>query len=223
MYQGVVCKQKNICLMLAPVIVILWANYPKFGEIFLAHLYLTCPYAIPYYPVRQKEQSDLEYMVTCGYQLDKEGKLETDEMFHVRMGPLIELYSAIVQCNLPEQHPQDLDCAWRWLARMLNEPPRPGITALVLDSFLSISSHKLYSVYGRQFTKLIKYIQFHYVRALEAITEKSERQTLIKFKSLLADTIKSLNSRDPKKSLTPAGLVPNYFFAKSYVFMATNR
>ena len=207
--------------MLGPVIVILWSNYPKFGDVFLSHLYLTCPYAVPYYPVRQKDQSDIEYLVTCGYQLDKEGNLESDETFHNRMYPLIELYSAIIQCNLTEAHPCDINVAWRWLALMLNQEPRPGITALTLDAFLSVASQKLYVVYAKQFTKLIKFINSKYLKSIESITELTERQTLMKFKSLMNSIVKKLNSRDPSNALAPSGLVPNYFFAKSFIFMSS--
>ncbi|KAH9423836.1 Nuclear pore complex nucleoporin component [Dermatophagoides pteronyssinus] len=225
----VASKQQNISLKLAPVIIILWANVPMFGDIFLSHLYLHCPYVIPYFPTRTMNQNEIEYTIVCGYQLDKNGQLEKEETFQSRMFSLMELYSSIIQCNMPvEEHPHNIQYGWKWLAMILNDQPYDQLTALLLDAFLSMSSHKMLSIYGRQFLKLFHFIQTNFIRKIETITSKESRQTLMKFKSLLEnmdEKLSQLNNNNMNveriaKELSPNGLVPNYFFTKSYIFMS---
>lgn len=220
-------KQQNISLKLAPVIVILWSNVSMFGDIFLAHLYLHCPYVIPYFPTKTNDQNEIEYTIVCGYQLDKNGQLESEETFQSRMFSLMELYSSIIQCNMSmEEHPRNIQFGWRWLAMILNDQPKDQLTALLLDAFLSMSAHKMLITYGRQFLKLFHYIQTDFIQKIESITSKDARQTLMKLKSLLQDmnrkfTQKHLGFNEIAKDLTPnGGLVPNYFFTKSYIFMS---
>nr|XP_027202971.1 nucleoporin GLE1-like [Dermatophagoides pteronyssinus] len=225
----VASKQQNISLKLAPVIIILWANVPMFGDIFLSHLYLHCPYVIPYFPTRTMNQNEIEYTVVCGYQLDKNGQLEKEETFQSRMFSLMELYSSIIQCNMPmEEHPHNIQYGWKWLAMILNDQPYDQLTALLLDAFLSMSGHKMLSIYGRQFLKLFHFIQTNFIRKIETITSKESRQTLMKFKSLLENMDEKLSQLNNNmgnveriaKELSPNGLVPNYFFTKSYIFMS---
>lgn len=215
--QNVSVKQKNMSVKLAPVVVFIWARMPLFGQIFLAQLFRNCPYAVPYYPTMEKGQSKLEYMVTCGYQLNSEGHItETEEMFQERMFAMLQLYSAIIQCNMMKGHPRDLHYAWNWLARVLNDTPKPRLTALMLDAFLSVSSHKLLRVYGRQFVKMLRYIKNVYLRKIIAVTIETEsKQTMMKFTTLVEQIERKINtSRDAARELAQTlDLVPDYFFA----------
>lgn len=43
------------------IVVGLWQKFPVVGELFLAHLQALCPYVLPLYAVRQKDQSTLDY------------------------------------------------------------------------------------------------------------------------------------------------------------------
>lgn len=215
--QNVNVKQKNMAIKLAPVIAVLWSRVPLFGKIFLAHLYRNCPYAIPYFPEQEKDQTEEEYMVTCGYQPNSQGAItESDENFQERVYATIHLYSAVIQCNLREGHPRDLHYAWNWLSRVLNEPPKPRLTALILDAFLSVSAHKLLQCYGRQFQKMIAFITRTYLQKIEAITETTERQTFMKFKSLLSNIERKMRHgrlQDAVRQLaSELDLVPDSFF-----------
>ncbi|KAH9390288.1 Nuclear pore complex nucleoporin component [Tyrophagus putrescentiae] len=204
-FLNVAIKQKHMALRLAPVVSVLWARVdPIFGRVFLAHLYRICPYALPYYPVQEEGQSAEEFMVRCGYQLNAQSGAisETDEAFQERVYSLVQLYAAVLQCNVTEAnggggggggggnsahlaHPRDLQYAWHWLARVLNEPPQPVMTALMLDAFLTVTAHKLLAAYGRQFEKMLRAIRRSTVPAMETVTPKGDQQTLMKFKSLL--------------------------------------
>ena len=198
----------------APVIAVLWSKVPQFGKIFLAHLYANCPYAIPYFPIQDPCQTEVEYMVTCGYQLNSKGVIaETDENFQERMFTMIQLYSAVIQCNLTAGHPRDLNYAWSWLGRVINDTPKPCLTALMLNAFLSVSAHKLLRVYGRQFEKLFRFISGGYFKKIESITEQSQRQTLMKFKSQLSEIERKMHKQDPVRELArDLNLVPDSFF-----------
>ncbi|UXI15010.1 hypothetical protein NH340_JMT00953 [Sarcoptes scabiei] len=221
---NVATKHRSISLKLAPVIIILWAFIPIFGDIFWAHLVVACPYVIPYFPDRNQFKNDAEFAVICGYQLNKKGQIESNESFHSRMFALIELYSAIIQCNMVENnHPRDLQYAWKWLATILNEEPKEALTALLLDAFISNSMHKLYAMYGRQFEKLINFIREIFIDKIQSITAAENRQSLMKLQSMLDDLEKKLARKNlPKKasidSLRPSGLVPDQFFSKSFIF-----
>lgn len=120
-------------------------------------------------------------------------------------------------------HPRDLQYAWKWLATILNEEPKEALTALLLDAFISNSMHKLYAMYGRQFEKLINFIREIFIDKIQSITAAENRQSLMKLQSMLDDLEKKLARKNlPKKasidSLRPSGLVPDQFFSKSFIF-----
>jgi len=204
-----------MAVKLAPVIAFLWAKVPLFGKLFLAQLFRNCPYAVPYYPMKSSNQDETEYMVTCGYQLNSEGLIsETEEIYLERMYAMIQLYAAIIQCNMSQGHPRDLQYGWNWLGRVLNDTPKPRITAIMLDAFLSVSTHKLLRCYGEQFKKMFQLIANTYIPKINALTPKAERQTLMKFQTLMENIQRKLaRSRDPSRDLAiELNLVPDHFF-----------
>ena len=52
--------------------------------------------------------------------------------------------------------------AWAWLARTLNQKPRP-ITATILLAFLKPTAHVLGPAYPQQFPKLLRFVQGPYL------------------------------------------------------------
>ena len=215
--KNVSVKQKGMALKLAPVIMFIWVRVPQFGTIFLAQLFRNCPYAVPFYPSREDGQSEVEYMIICGYQLNSEGKItEKDELYLERMFIMIELYSAVIQCNITQCHPRNLQYAWNWLARVLNEKPVPKVTALMLDAFLSMSAHKLLRIYGKQFVKVIHHIKSVYLKKIESITT-TDKQTMMKLITLIDDIYRIImtatNSLDAASALTrKLDIIPDNFF-----------
>lgn len=217
-----------MALRLASVVAVLWSRLdPLFGRILLCQLYRMCPYAIPYFPEREADQSEEEWMVSCGYAVNSSGSIsETKETFRERIYPLVQFYGALLQANIPEgRHPRDLEYAWHWLARLLNtHPPVAVMSSLCLDAFLSVTGHKMLAVYGRQFVKVVRFISRTYMAELAAVTPNTDQQSLMKFKSLLEDFEhkmkalsrggRALKPADVARSLIPETmeLVPDSFF-----------
>ena len=52
--------------------------------------------------------------------------------------------------------------AWAWLARTLNQRPRP-ITATLLLAFLKPTAHLLGAAYPKQFPKLLRFVKESYL------------------------------------------------------------
>lgn len=77
-----------------------------------------------------------------------------------------------------------MDCAWHWLAWMLNMEP---LTAMLLFNFLEVSGHALVKQYHIQFWKmtLSKFIQEDYIPRIEAITSSVQKGTLMCLKDFM--------------------------------------
>jgi nucleoporin GLE1 len=210
-------KQKDIALTMAPIIVQLWSRFPTFGQIFMAQMQEKCPYIIPYYPKKETDDSERDHLIACGYNIAKDGTQESEESFLNRMKAMVKLYAAIIQSNLQDNHPHDLNYGWTWTARLLNLEPRTAITAAVLESFLSITSHKFYRFYRKQFIKIIKFILSDYIPRIENVSKKgTKRQSLVKLSMFIIDVNKKLEKNVNYKELMPEGVLPDYFFQTSY-------
>jgi hypothetical protein len=108
-----ICKQaqmecavrKECSFPLAIVCVYLSSKHPDFLPILIGRMFTVCCFLIPSYPVKQKDESSVDFLVRCGYKIvskDDQGMsvLENEVQFGERMGGLIALYSAIVQTDI---------------------------------------------------------------------------------------------------------------------------
>lgn len=226
MFISVSTKQKDIALTMAPIIVLLWSRFAIFGQIFLAQMEEKCPYIIPYYPIAENNEKDSErnHLISCGYNISKDGTQESEDSFLNRMRAMVKLYAAIIQSNVENNHPHDLNEGWKWIARILNFEPKCGITAAVLESFLSIISHKFYRIYRKQFIKLINFIALDYIKRIENVSQKgTKRQSLVKLQLFITDIKEKLEYHSNRRGLEgphiqPEGLIPDYFFHSSYSY-----
>jgi hypothetical protein len=101
----------------------------EFQTTFLEHLHQMCPYTVPYYPkyestMTNEKQDDTQYF------------LENTTEFLNRMSGLIRLFCKLLVYDGPPFN-QNLALAWKWFADVLNLPPRPDITALLIHIFLT--------------------------------------------------------------------------------------
>ena len=53
--------------------------------------------------------------------------------------------------------------------RLLNELPATRVTATAVDAFLQVAGFKLYALYGRQFVKLLHYIDHVFLEDLKKV------------------------------------------------------
>lgn len=158
---------------IAAVIAELWLEFPLFGRLVLAHFYRQCPYLVPYYVPQQEGQSNEDYYKSLGYRYTG-GKVEQQPAYLKRMSGVVRLYAAVM-ISLPRRqqpHPHGLDQAWRYLAALLNLPPRNEITAAILVEFLTVTGHAMTREYGKQFQKMLHLICTDYFVMIRNVTPK---------------------------------------------------
>ena len=77
-----------------------------------------------------------------GYRVSEKGSVESEDIFLKRMSGVVRLYAAIIQTSplhSGQPHPHGPEHGWAWLARVLNMPPHPTLTATALYDFLEVS------------------------------------------------------------------------------------
>lgn len=193
---------------IAAVITELWIEFPSFGRLLLAHFYAQCPYLVPYYIPQKEGQSDEEYYRSLGYKYSS-GKVEQQPAYLKRMSGVVRLYAAIM-ISVPRRnqpHPYGLTEAWRYLAALLNLPPRNEITAGVLEVFLSVVGNSMAEEYGKQFQKLLHLICTEYFTMIHNVTPPgSGGGPAFRLENFLHDSIKAGGIAPP------AGQLPARFW-----------
>ena len=190
---------------LAAVITELWIEFPVFGRLVLAHFYRRCPYLVPLYLPQKEGQSDEEFYKSLGYRYS-DGKVEQQPAYLKRMSGVIRLYAAVT-ISLPRRnqpHPHGLQQAWRYLASLLNLPPRNEITAAILAEFLTVAGHSMKKEYGRQFQKMLHLICTDYFAMIHEVTpEGSGGGPVNRLQDFLHETISKRSIAPPVGQLPP--------------------
>jgi len=198
------------------IIALLWQKHIEFGKIFMALLVEKCPYIIGYYPAREKDDTDVSYLVASGYVYgpDKE-TLETEEAFLGRMRALTRLYGAVIIASV-NAHPNGMEHGWMLLSKTLNTEPRPGVTPVILHAFLTTTLYKLLVVYQKQTVKLVSFVNLDYLKRIEkASASEVKKQSIVQLRMFVEDALKKL--RKNPSLLKPEGVLPDYFFQPSYL------
>ncbi|KAG8192692.1 hypothetical protein JTE90_009718 [Oedothorax gibbosus] len=203
-----ISAQHSTAFPIALAVLGVWSKKPDVGQLILSHFYTRCPYLVPYYPPRQEGQTDEEYFVSLGYELDDEGNLEDKHKFLSRISGFIRLYAAIIVSPLPPHsstspHPHGLAHAWKWLSRTLNLDPRPDITATVLFDFLDVAGHALQRTYGRQFRKILHVLCKEYFPKIKQVTPGGSGGPIERLETFLQQTVKRGHIEQPKGVLGP--------------------
>lgn len=165
----------------ASVIVTFWKLLPDFGKIFLAYLYKESPFLVPYVIPQQQGQSPEQYLKTIGYRLT-DNELEKPDMYLKRQTGIARLYSAVIitpgrKADGPE-HCYGLEEGWRWLAHMVHVKPLPDVSATLIMEVLQTLGFEMLRTYGKQFVKLLCYIQNTYMPQLSAHDEGGPKTRL---------------------------------------------
>ncbi|XP_044746140.1 nucleoporin Gle1 [Coccinella septempunctata] len=143
----------------ATIIISIWNESPDFGKILLAYFFKDCVYLIPFYPPRIINQTDQEYYKSQGYRYTDD-KVEEQDKFLKRMAGTMRLYFAILISNpkrSQSRHPYSINHAWTWFISVLKLKPRLDITATMLHTFFDTIGFEMQKVYGKQFSKVMKY------------------------------------------------------------------
>jgi hypothetical protein len=154
-----VAVKQDLAFPIAIFCCMLLEKHKPFKDILLGKLIQRCPYIVPMY-IKKGSSSDEEYRKNLGY-IKTDEKYETEIQYQERMCGILALYAAILQTTaLP--HSYGIENGWRWLARILNMPPR-RITPLLLLTFLEITGFMLYKTFPQQMPKLMQLLIKEYI------------------------------------------------------------
>ncbi|CAH9132132.1 unnamed protein product [Cuscuta epithymum] len=133
-------------------------NVPLAMDIILAELNKNCIYTVPKHLMYS--QSDFlnqrAYCIAIGYQVEEDGKIETDSSYLNRLCAYMKLYWAIVQTEVEGfQNMHGHREGWAWLARLLNAVPANVYTVVALNAFLEVAGFGLHRRYKHHFEKLL--------------------------------------------------------------------
>ncbi|XP_041429143.1 nucleoporin GLE1 isoform X2 [Xenopus laevis] len=188
----------------------IWEHHPQVGELFLAHLYKKCPYAVPFYPAHKKGTPIEEYRRILGYEVE-DSQVESQDNFLKRMSGMIRLYAAVIQIRWQyglkqESHPHGLNYAWQWLAQLLNLEPLADVTSTLLYDFLEVCGNAMMLTYQDQFVKLLLLIQEEYLPRIEMISTSEQMGSVARLKLFLE------NSRKKREIPLPKGYLNQSFW-----------
>jgi len=135
---------------------------PLAKEYFKGEIFKRCRYVIPYYVPKTADMSVSDWKKARG-QLEN----ESEDRFFKRMVGYLRLWFAVLVVS------GDFDELWLWFARFLNNSPRHRIAPFVLMAALDIAAFDGLHVFKGLFSKLVDYIQTHYLPLLDQLVEKS--------------------------------------------------
>lgn len=204
----------------ALIIVKLWNEFPDFGKLLLAYFQKFCPYLVPLYIPKTKDQDEKDFYQQCGYHY-VDGVLETQDKFLKRMTGIMRLYSAVLIMKDTKPEPtHGLNEAWRykykilfmlsfikvivfcrWLVSLISLPPRPDITATMLHVFLENAGSTMERRFGKQFYKLIIFITQKY---LPKVLKIDQGGPVTRLEVMLQDYKKK------RKFDEPSGMLPKH-------------
>jgi len=191
----------------AVVIVALWAEFPDFGQLFLAHLYETCPYLVPCHYQPRPDEAEETYYKRLGYRYDDDGLVEKQDKFLDRLDGYAQLYAAITTAHVAKavkatrQHPHGYGHAWTLLASTANLQPVSDVTATVIYRVLEIAGHALFSAYGKMFSSLLEVLRTQYMAKVEAATLDGRSGPVTRLADFLQKAVTSGTIQKPQKEL----------------------
>ncbi|XP_039490822.1 nucleoporin Gle1 [Drosophila santomea] len=177
-----ICSNPQAAFPFASVIITFWKLLPDFGKVFLAYMYKESPFLVPYVIPQQPGQTPEQYLKTIGYRLTDKNELEKPDIYLKRQTGIARLYAAVIithgrKAAGPDQC-FELDEGWLWLTHMVNVKPLPDISATMIMEILQTLGFELWRTYGKQFVKLLVYIQNIYMPQLAAYDEGGPKTRL---------------------------------------------
>lgn len=147
----------------------LWQVHPDFGLMLYATFKQKCPCLIPRNAAQTNDQTDEEYYKSLGYSYTN-GVVEKQDKFLNRMTGIIRLFAAIIVTKTKSGKALGIGIAWMLISATVNLTPQLDITAIFLNEMLLITGYDLKKAYGRQFYKMLKYIDTSYMKKIDEIT-----------------------------------------------------
>lgn len=200
---------------ISAVLLGLWCEFPIVGNLFMAHLQSVCPYILPHYHTHVEGETSVGYHRSLGYKVDEDGAVEEQDKFLRRMSGLMRLYCACLITSPPPPtpggatrpphgqtqftHPQGLENAWMWLARVMDQDPHPDITAGLIYDVLVTCGAQMMRQYSIQFVKLVFLLYKQYVPKLKDVAVTNA--TLGRLEIFLEGVLKSGRIAEPEGAL----------------------
>lgn len=185
---------------LASVLVALWVDFPAVGRLAMAHFWRTAPWLAGVAAAIAPEPD----ATTQGPAATPESTLVSERLVK-RVRGLARLLAAASVARLrrthaTRTHPLGLRGAWQTLARQLTAAPMPRVTATILHEFLDVAGHALQHAYGRQFNKLIVYLELY----LQQMRKVDSGGPLARLEELV-NKIRQTGEIEPPRSRLPEG------------------
>lgn len=145
---------------------------------------------------------------------------ESQEQYEERMCGMLALYMAILQTTAPglshvqwvccykakqcaysadlvgAEMPFAMEQIWKWLARILNLPPR-HITPRLLGTFVDVAGAQFVDTYAVQAHKLLQLVRSTYVAAMEAVPAEMNVGAVVRLKNTLEKYVGQNGRIDP--------------------------
>lgn len=173
----------------ASIVTELWQVHPDFGLMLYATFKQKCPCLIPYNFAQTNAQTDEEYYKSLGYSYTN-GVVEKQDKFLNRMTGIIRLFAAIIVTETKSGKALDIGIAWVLISATVNLAPQLDVTAIFLHEVLLITGYHLKKAYGRQFDKMLKYIDTNYMKKIDEITPTTCVGPVQRLKTFISKAIK---------------------------------
>merc|ERR1711892_27218 len=125
---------------IAVAIVALWLESASFGELFMAHLFQTCPILLP-----------------NSFNFNE----EIDEQRFKQMSGMCRLFASLASSDCPpgtEKHPFGIENVWKFIVGIVIAPNVSELSTQALYEVLVFSGKQLHVFHKNQFVKLVKLI-----------------------------------------------------------------
>ena len=119
------------------------------------------------------------------------GELEKEDIYLKRISNIISFYGSVLMAKPLQQNISSVDAyracgvrrAWEWLAMALSNDPIIDISAAIIHSFLTSVTKEMSLCYGRQFQKMLLFIENVYFARLKQVCQKDNitKHNLVEF------------------------------------------
>jgi len=199
--EQVVSAKMETAFEVSSIVSELWQVHPDFGILLYARFKQKCPCLIPYNAARIHEETDEEYYKSLGYNYIN-GVVEKQDKYVKRMTGIIRLFASIIVTETKCGKALGIGQAWMIIAATVNLVPQLDITAVLLHEMLLITGYDLKNAYGRQFIKMLQYINNNYMKKIDEVTPIGCGGPVQRLKTFISNIIQ-VNYIDKPKGIIP--------------------
>uniref|UniRef100_A0A2S2PJA4 mRNA export factor GLE1 n=1 Tax=Schizaphis graminum TaxID=13262 RepID=A0A2S2PJA4_SCHGA len=189
----------------ASIVTELWKIHPDFGILLYARFKQKCPCLIPYNAVKTNEETDEEFYKSLCYNYTN-GVVEKQDKYVKRMTGIVRLFAAIIVTESKSGKALGIGQAWMLIAATVNLVPQLDVTAILLHEILIITGYELKQAYGKQFIKMLEYINTNYMKKIEEVTPIGCGGPVQRLKTFISKVIQVGYIEKPK------GIIPYNFW-----------